>query len=381
MDETTFEVWRVDGVDVVRAIGVLDFAATIRLRLTLFGRLDAGARHLVVDLSRVRLLDASAVNVLLRVRERLLDTGGSLAAPGATGLVLEVLEIAGAAKKLGAYEPMDPRLADPSADAAGPVSTAPGGAHGQWGDRINELMGRLHALPAGDPARTALRDELVRDCLPFVERLARRFYGLGESSADLNQVAALGLLKAVDRYDPNLGTDFPSYATPTIVGELKRHFRDRGWAVRVPRRLQELRLDINRARAEMTHELNRSPTVAELAERLTVDHDQIIEALTAAGGYRATSLFAPVAADDTGRTLLDSLGAEDAALDAVESHESLQPLLAALPQRERDIITMRFFGNMTQGQIAERLGISQMHVSRLLARTLVRLRECLLATD
>jgi RNA polymerase sigma-B factor len=232
-----------------------------------------------------------------------------------------------------------------------------------------------------DPGRGVVREEAIRLCLPFVERLARRFYGLGEASADLNQVAALGLLKSVDRYDPAHGTDFPSYATPTIVGELKRHFRDRGWAVRVPRRLQELRLDINRARAELTHELNRSPTVPDLAERLDLDEDQIVEAMMAAGGYRATSLFTPIGGEEDGLTLLDSLGTEDAALDAVESHETLQPLLAELPVRERDIITMRFFGNMTQAQIAERLGISQMHVSRLLARTLIQLRRGMLAAD
>jgi RNA polymerase sigma-B factor len=374
VDETRFDIWRIDGVDVVRVEGVLDFAATVRLRLTLFGRLDVGARHLAVDLSRVRLIDASTVNVLLRVHERLAEDDGSLVVRGASGLVLDVLEIAGVAKRLGAYEPLSERLADPSADNAEAAPSGPG-SHGQWGDEINETIGRMNSEPEGSAVRAATRERVIRLCLPFAERLARRFGSLGEAPADLAQVAALGLIKAVDRYDPELGTDFAAYATPTIVGELKRHFRDRGWAVRVPRRLQELRLDINRARNDLTHELNRSPTVADLARRLDVDEEQIIEAMTAAGGYRATSLFTPVGGEDEGRTLIDSLGAEDTALEAVDGHESLKPLLAALPERERNIIAMRFFGNLTQAQIAERIGISQMHVSRLLTRTLVQLRR------
>ncbi|GIJ65557.1 SigB/SigF/SigG family RNA polymerase sigma factor [Virgisporangium ochraceum] len=378
MDETTFDIWRVDDVDVVRVEGVLDLVATVRLRLTLFGRLDAGARHIAVDLSRVRLIDASTVNVLLRVRERLAEEDGSLMARGASGLVLQVLEIAGVAKQLGAYDPLPERLSDPSADTA--VAAPAGSRHGQWGDQVNEKIGRMCAEPEGSAARASLREQVITLCLPFAERLARRFSGLGEASADLGQVAALGLLKAVDRYDPGMGTDFAAYATPTIVGELKRHFRDRGWAVRVPRRLQELRLDINRVRNDLTQELNRSPTVADLARRLEVDEEQIIEAMTAAGGYRATSLFTPVGGDE-GSTLIDLLGSEDSSIAAVDAHESLKPLLAALPEREKDILAMRFFGNLTQAQIAERIGISQMHVSRLLTRTLARLRVGLTADD
>jgi RNA polymerase sigma-B factor len=373
VDETGFHIWRIGDVDVVRVEGVLDFTASVRLRLTLFGRLDAGARHIEVDLSRVRLLDASAVNVLLKVRERLAEEDGSLVARGATGLALEVLEIAGVAKKLGAHLPLAERLSDPSADTA--ASAGPGrGTQGRWGDEINETIGRMHQEPAGSPARTALRDRVIRLCLPYVERLARRFGGLGEASADLSQVAALGLVKAVDRYDPQLAVDFAAYATPTVVGEIKRHFRDRGWAVRVPRRLQELRIDINRARNDLTHELNRSPTVSDIARRLDIDEEQVIEAMTAAGAYRTTSLFTPVGGEE-GSTLIDLLGDDDASLAAVDAHESLKPLLAALPPREKDILAMRFFGNLTQAQIAERLGISQMHVSRLLARTLAQLRR------
>jgi RNA polymerase sigma-B factor len=374
-EDMSLAVWRVDDTDVVRLGGVVDFAAAVRLRLTLYGRLDAGARTVVVDLTGVRLMDASTVNVLLTVRRRLAERGGGLTTPGADGLVLQVLEIAGVAKHLRAYDPLEPRLADRSADTGDRIDTAAGGTHGGWGDEVNVIMGRLGTLTADDVAgRKHLRHEVIRLCLPFAERLARRFHGLGEPTADLNQVAALGLVKAVDRYDPGLGTDFPSFATPTILGDLRRYFRDRGWSVRVPRRLQELRLDINRARDHLTHELGRIPTAADLATHLDVDEDAVIEALAAADAYRSTSLFATVGPEEDGSTLADRLGAEDHGYEAVDIHHTLRPLLAGLPERERRLIAMRFFGNMTQAHIAERLGISQMHVSRLLTRTLNRLR-------
>jgi RNA polymerase sigma-B factor len=380
-EEMSLAVWRVDDTDVVRIGGVLDLAAAVRLRLTLYGRLDAGASTVVVDLAGVRLMDASAVNVLLTVRERLAERGGSLTTPGVNGLVLQVLEIAGAAKQLRAYDTMASRLTDRCADTGDQSDTATTGTHGGWGDEVNVAMGRLGALATDDvTARRTLREEVIRLCLPFAERLARRFYGLGEPVADLDQVAALGLLNAVDRYDPRFGTDFPSFATPTILGELKRYFRDRGWSVRVPRRLQELRLDINRACDQLTHELGRVPAVADLAAHLDVDEDAVVEALVAADAYRSTSLFAPVGAEEDGPTLADRLGAEDHGYEAVDVHETLQPLLAGLSEREHQLITMRFFGNMTQARIAERLGISQMHVSRLLTRTLSRLREEMLTT-
>jgi RNA polymerase sigma-B factor len=380
-EEMSVAIWRVDDTDVVRVSGVLDFAAAVRLRLTLYGRLDGGAHSVVVDLTGLQLMDASAVNVLLKLRQRIGERGGSLTAPGAHGLVLEVLEIAGVAKQLGAYDPLDPRLADRSVDTGDRIDTDSGGTRGWWGDEVNVLLGRLGTLAADDvTGRNMLREAVIRLCLPFAERLARRFYGLGEPTADLNQVAALGLLKAVDRHDPSLGTDFSSFATPTIVGDLKRHFRDRGWSVRVPRRLQELRLEINRARDQLTHELGRTPTLADLVAHLDADEDAVMEALVAADAYRSTSLFAPVGTDDDGPTLADRLGAEDHDYEAVNIHETLRPLLAALPERERHLITLRYFGNMTQAHIGECLGISQMHVSRLLTRTLSRLRDAMTAT-
>jgi RNA polymerase sigma-B factor len=378
VDETTFAIWRVDGVDVVQVRGVLDLPAAVRLRLTLFGRLDAGARHVVVDLARVRLLDAGSIAVLLRAADRLEQHSGSLVAPGATGIVLRALEIAGVAKRLRAYETLDRRLADPHADRADQPVPDPDAVHGHWGDEIHQLIGQLHHLPAGSPERAVLRDRAVEVALPFAERLARRFYGLGEPGADLNQVAALGLIRALDGYDPALGTDFASYATPTIVGELRKYFRDRGWAVRVPRRMQELRLEIRRVRAELPQQLNRTPTTRDIAERLDIAEEDIEEVVMAGSAYQPTSLQTPITRDAESQTLLDSLGAEDGGFAAVDLHESVHPLISALPEREREVLLLRFFGNMTQHEIAGRVGISQVHVSRMLARTLAGLRRQLL---
>lgn len=216
--------------------------------------------------------------------------------------------------------------------------------------------------------------------LPLVEHLARRFRDRGESHDDLVQVGTIGLIKAVDRFDPERGVEFSTYATPTIVGEIKRHFRDRGWAIRVPRRLQEMRLALTRATAELTQSTGRSPTVRELAAHLGVSEDEVLEGLESAQAYATASLDSG-SDDPDAPALADTLGADDAALEGVEYRESLRPLLAALPERERRIIVLRFFRNMTQSQIAEEVGISQMHVSRLLARSLAQLRTGLLAED
>jgi RNA polymerase sigma-B factor len=248
-------------------------------------------------------------------------------------------------------------------------------------DRSRELLLALSKLPEDDPSRGAIRDELVQGHLPLVEYLARRFAGRGEPLDDLIQVATIGLIKAVDRFDPERGVEFSTYATPTIAGEIKRHFRDKGWAVRVPRRLQELKLALTRASADLTQKLGRSPTVAELATHLNLSEEEILEGLESAHAYSTVSLDAPDSDDDEGPAVADSLGMVDDALEGVEYRESLKPLLEALPAREKRILVLRFFSGMTQSQIAAELGISQMHVSRLLARTLAQLREGLLAED
>ncbi|WP_407698947.1 RNA polymerase sigma factor SigF [Streptomyces katsurahamanus] len=238
----------------------------------------------------------------------------------------------------------------------------------------------LRALPDDSAERAELRNQLVRMHLPLVEHLARRFRNRGEPLDDLTQVATIGLIKSVDRFDPERGVEFSTYATPTVVGEIKRHFRDKGWAVRVPRRLQELRLSLTTATAELSQLHGRSPTVHELAERLGISEEEVLEGLESANAYSTLSLDVPDT-DDESPAVADTLGAEDEALEGVEYRESLKPLLEDLPPREKRILLLRFFGNMTQSQIAQEVGISQMHVSRLLARTLAQLREKLLVEE
>ncbi|MFI9174994.1 RNA polymerase sigma factor SigF [Streptomyces lincolnensis] len=238
----------------------------------------------------------------------------------------------------------------------------------------------LRALKDGSPEYAELRNQLVRMHLPLVEHLARRFRNRGEPLDDLTQVATIGLIKSVDRFDPDRGVEFSTYATPTVVGEIKRHFRDKGWAVRVPRRLQELRLALTTATAELSQQHGRSPTVHELAEKLAISEEEVLEGLESANAYSTLSLDVPDT-DDESPAVADTLGAEDEALEGVEYRESLKPLLEDLPPREKRILLLRFFGNMTQSQIAQEVGISQMHVSRLLARTLAQLREKLLVEE
>lgn len=238
----------------------------------------------------------------------------------------------------------------------------------------------LRKLKDGSPEYAELRNKLVRMHLPLVEHLARRFRNRGEPLDDLTQVATIGLIKSVDRFDPERGVEFSTYATPTVVGEIKRHFRDKGWAVRVPRRLQELRLALTTATAELSQQHGRSPTVHELAEKLAISEEEVLEGLESANAYSTLSLDVPDT-DDESPAVADTLGAEDEALEGVEYRESLKPLLEDLPPREKRILLLRFFGNMTQSQIAQEVGISQMHVSRLLARTLAQLREKLLVEE
>jgi len=219
----------------------------------------------------------------------------------------------------------------------------------------------------------ALRDELVTAHMGLAEYLARRFTNRGEPLDDLVQVAALGLLKAVDRFDPERGLEFSTYATPTIVGELKRHFRDKGWAVRVPRRVQELHLRLGSVVGILSQELGRSPTIGEIAHSAAVSEEEVLEAIEAGHAYRFTSLDAPAGNDDE-MSLSAELGTEDQGLIDSEHRVTLSPLIAQFPPRERMILHLRFFEGLTQSEIAARLGISQMHVSRLLARALAQLR-------
>ena len=241
--------------------------------------------------------------------------------------------------------------------------------------RARELFQRISELPAGSPERERIRGQLVELHLPLVEYLARRFRNRGEWLDDLTQVATIGLIKSIDRFDLERGVEFSTYATPTIVGEIKRHFRDKGWAVRVPRRLQELKLSLTKAIGELAQREGRAPTVSELAAHLQMSEEEVLEGLESANAYSTVSLDAPDSGDEDAPAVADSLGIVDEALEGVEYRESLKPLLERLPPREKKILLLRFFGNLTQSQIAAELGISQMHVSRLLARTLTQLRD------
>ena len=247
--------------------------------------------------------------------------------------------------------------------------------------QAREMFDQLATLGEDDPERRVIRDQLVEMHLPLVEYLARLFRNRGEPLDDLVQVATIGLIKSVDRFDLDRGVEFSTYATPTIVGEIKRHFRDKGWAIRVPRRLQELKLSLAKATSDLSQKNGRAPTVAELAGHLGISEEEVLEGLESANAYSAVSLDAPDTGDDDSPAVADSLGTTDDSLEGVEYRESLKPLLEKLPPREKKILLLRFFGNMTQSQIAAELGISQMHVSRLLARTLAQLREGLLAED
>jgi len=221
----------------------------------------------------------------------------------------------------------------------------------------------------------AVRDQLIEAHLGLAEYLARRFANRGEPMDDLIQVASLALVKAVERFDPGRGLEFTTFATPTIVGELKRHFRDKGWAVRVPRRVQELHLRVTRVIDDLSLELGRSPTIDEIAGRAGTTEDEVIEALDAGSAYRTTSLDASRGDDDDAPTLMGQLGQIDPGLMRAEGRAALGPLIQELPEREQVMLYLRFYEGMTQSEIAKRLAISQMHVSRLLARSLQQLRE------
>ncbi|MES5820031.1 SigB/SigF/SigG family RNA polymerase sigma factor [Streptomyces sp. RG80] len=235
------------------------------------------------------------------------------------------------------------------------------------------LFARLAVLEDG-PERDAVRDELVTAWLPMAHRIAGRFRERGESLEDLRQVAALGLVKAVDRFDPERGA-FESYAVPTITGEVKRHFRDRMWALRVPRRVQELRNKVRVARRELTQTPGTpEPTAADLAAHTGLTEEEVAAGLEALESFSALSLDAELSSDDDGYSLADTLGTADSSYDTVVDRESAKAGLSRLPERERAILYMRFFEDMTQSRIADQLGISQMHVSRLISRSCARVR-------
>jgi len=222
----------------------------------------------------------------------------------------------------------------------------------------------------------SIREELVRRYMPFAKRLALRYRGASESFDDLLQVANLGLLNAIDRFDPERGIPFTAFASPTILGELKRHFRDRVWTVRVPRGLHDRMAEVDKAITELTKELQRSPSIGEIAERLELEQTDVLEVLEANHNRRPLSLDRPATSDESDESPpADWIGSEDEGFELVEGRIALDAALPYLDERERLVLRLRFAEDMTQSQIAEQIGHSQMHVSRILRRALARIRE------
>ncbi|NML53213.1 RNA polymerase sigma factor SigF [Streptomyces sp. R302] len=276
---------------------------------------------------------------------------------------------------------MSPRLDVPripaapsAADLPRPADVAPADARALSKD----LFARLAELEEGTHEYAYVRNTLVELNLALVRFAAARFGTRSEPMEDIVQVGTIGLIKAIDRFELARGVEFPTFAMPTIIGEIKRFFRDTSWSVHVPRRLQELRLDLARAGDALSQRLDRAPTVAELAAELRLTEDEVVEGMAASNAYTATSLDAQTEDDDHGQnetTLADRLGYEDDGLTGIEYVASLKPMIASLPERERLILSLRFVTGLTQSEIGAELGISQMHVSRLLSRTLARLRR------
>lgn len=251
------------------------------------------------------------------------------------------------------------------------------GASGRHDDQYAHLAPRLAEFAAtdgDDPHRQVLRAELTEAFWPLVVHIARRYRDRGEPLADLEQVGAIGLLGALERFDPGRGSDFLSYAVPTITGEIRKHFRDRAWSMRVPRPLKDLQAPVREAAGELSVTLRRAPRPSEIAAHLKVPVEQVIDALGAAQTYAADSLDALLRTDD-GSRVLDRLGAADAAFTVVECRPDLRRALAELSERDRTIVVLRFFHDMSQTQIAAQVGLSQMHISRLLSRILDTLRR------
>ena len=244
--------------------------------------------------------------------------------------------------------------------------------------RDRELLRRYHER--GD---IAAREQLIEDHMSLVRSLARRYSYRGEQLEDLVQIGAIGLIKAIDRFDINRGVELTTYATPNIIGEIKRHFRDKGWAVRVPRGLQELNVQLSRLIERLTVQLGRSPTISELAEAASVDEEEVLEALESGRAYSSLSLSSGPSGggDDDEVDLLETVGVEEHAYEVSEDRAILAPGFRVLDDRERTILRLRFVDGLTQSQIAQRVGISQMHVSRLIRRSLEKIREEIAADD
>jgi RNA polymerase sigma-B factor len=240
---------------------------------------------------------------------------------------------------------------------------------------VAEMFRQLQTLEAGSVGYRRQREVIIQRCLPLANHIARRYGGRGEPYDDLVQAARVGLVNAVNRFDVEYGADFVSFAVPTMMGEVRRHFRDYGWAVKVPRGMKDLQAQLNRACAELSQQLGRAPNASEIAEHLGVDRVSVIEATIAGSNYSTLSTDLQAGPEDQFNPVGETLGDVDPGMDRVLDVETARPLVAALPDQQRTVLTLRFFENMSQSQIGERMGYSQMHISRLLAKALNTLRS------
>jgi RNA polymerase sigma-B factor len=374
---------------VVSVAGEIDLLSAPALQDHLSTLLAARPQRLVIDLSDVSFLGAAALSVLISARGVAAHQGTTLQlrAPHrqlpastltATGLdhLLEVVPPSTDTDDRDNRHPGNhaevprPRSAPPTDTAACSESQSSVEADEDEYGHLIPLHRRYAELTDDDPQRQRLRDQLVHGYRPVAEHLARRFAGRNEPLEDLVQVATIGLINAIDRFDPARGSHFLSFAVPTITGELRRYFRDHGWCTHVPRRLKDLSLAVRKATAELSHQLGRSPRSSEIADRLGVPTSTVIEALYAADAYRSSSLDDVLCSGETTTTSHMVLGELDPQMCLIDDRETLRPLLAQLAPRQRTILALRFFHQLTQTQIAEQVGISQMHVSRLLRQTL-----------
>jgi RNA polymerase sigma-B factor len=343
----------------VRLSGMVDLATAPMVRAVLNDLLD-DVTLIFVDLDAVTLIDGHSVGMLVSTHRRAGKTGKALWLRSAHGRVQRVLEITGVAK-----------LCDPP-DVE--VPAGPGEVR-----TVETLLRARRACGTGrgaEDTREGLRQLAIAEMYDMAVGMAKSYRGRGEATEDLVQVALVGLIKAVDRFDADLGPGFTAFAVPTVAGELKRHFRDKGWMIRVPRRMQDVGAAMTTARETLSQRLRRPPTVDELAAHLGTSPEEVIEAMDAAQAYRPGSLSAPINSIDAddGPELGDVLGNPDPGFDLVENRESLRDLIKQLPLRQRRILALRFYGDLTQSQIAEKVGVSQMHVSRLLSAALQQLR-------
>ena len=248
-------------------------------------------------------------------------------------------------------------------------------------DDVTDMIQCLKTIDEGSAAFRQQRDAIIERTLPLADHIALRFKNRGEPHEDLVQVARVGLINAIDRFDVTSGADFLAFAVPTIMGQVRRHFRDYGWSIKVPRRLKDLQAHLTRARQELTQRTGRAPTATEIANHLDLDRELVIQAMIAGSNYATTSINNPIGTADGGQTIGETWGDVDPNLDKIIDAESVRPLIAALPERLQHVLVLRFFENMTQTQIAQEIGCSQMQVSRLLTQALATLRKGLNEPD